>query len=174
MIASGLKQRLGLSSDSVRTNDNADVWSIDKPFTNEQRARIEAEADLSYRDFVERVAAGRKLPVEEVEQVARGRIWTGADALERGLVDELGGLRTAIRRAKVLAGHDEDADVRIVSFPGSSLLDFLRPKPSSQPAAASVSEALASLLGRSVVEMFGRAERSSTGVSALWLGDCCF
>jgi protease IV len=174
MIASGLKQRLGLSSDSVRTNDNADVWSIDKPFTDEQRARIEAEADLSYRDFVERVAAGRKLPVEEVEEVARGRIWTGADALERGLVDELGGLRAAVKRAKVLAGHDEDADVRIVSFPGSSLLDFLRPKPSSQPAAASVSEAFASLLGRSVVEMFGRAERSSTGVSALWLGDCCF
>src|SRR5829696_1815975 len=70
--------------------------------------------------------------------VARGREWTGADALERGLVDELGGLRTAIRRAKILAGYDEDADVRIVSYPGSYLLEFLRPKPSSQPAAASL------------------------------------
>jgi protease-4 len=74
--------------------------------------------------------------------VARGRVWTGADALERGLVDELGGLRTAINRAKVLAGIDEDDDVRIVSYPGSSLLDFLRPKPSSQPAATSLPEAV--------------------------------
>ena len=90
--------------------------------------------------------------------MARGRVWTGADALERGLVDELGGLRTAINRAKVLAGHDEDDDVRIVSYSGSSFLDFLRPKPSSQPAAASLPEAVAAMLGRSVVEMFpGRA-----------------
>jgi len=106
--------------------------------------------------------------------VARGRAWTGADALERGLVDELGGLRTAINRAKVLAGYDEDADVRIVSYPGSSLLEFLRPKPSSQPAAASLPEAVASLLGRSVMDMLGRAERSPTGVNALWLGDYRF
>ena len=71
---------------------------------------------------IERVAQGRKLSVEAVDAVARGRAWTGADALEKGLVDELGGLRTAINRAKVLAGHDEDDDVRIVSYPGSSFL----------------------------------------------------
>jgi protease-4 len=174
MIARELKERLGVSSDSLRTNDNADVWSIDKPFTDEQRARIEAEADLSYRDFIERVAAGRELSFEDVEEFARGRVWTGADALERGLVDELGGLRTAIDRAKVLAGHEKDADVRIVSFPGSSFLDFLRPKPSSQPAAASLPEAVGALLGRSVKEVFVQAERSLTGVSALWLGDYRF
>ncbi len=174
MVARELKDRLGVSSDSVRTNDNADAWSIDKPFTDEQRARLEAEAELCYDDFVARVAQGRKLSVAAVDAVARGRVWTGADALERGLVDELGGLRTAIRRAKVLAGHDEDADVRIVSYPGTSFLDFLRPKPSSQPAAASLSEAVAALVGRSVVEMFGHAERSLTGISALWLGDYRF
>jgi len=174
LVARELKGRLGVGSDSVRTNENADAWSIDKPFTDQQRARVEAEADLSYTDFVERVAQGRKLTVKAVDAVARGRAWTGADALERGLVDELGGLRTAINRAKVLAGYDEDADVRIVSYPGSSLLEFLRPKPSSQPAAASLPEAVASLLGRSVVDMLGRAERSPTGVNALWLGDYRF
>ena len=174
LVARELKDRLGVGSDSVRTNENADAWSINKPFTDEQRARVEAEADLFYTDFVERVAQGRKLTVEVVDAVARGRVWTGADALERGLVDELGGLRAAINRAKVLAGHDGDDDVRIVSYPGSSLLDFLRPKPSSQPAAASLSEALAALLGRSVVEMLGQAERSLTGVTALWLGDYRF
>ena len=174
LVARELKDRLGVGSDSVRTNENADVWSINKPFTDEQHARVEAEADLFYTDFVERVAKGRKLSVEAVDAVARGRVWTGADALERGLVDELGGLRNAIDRAKVLAGHDEDADVRIVSYPGSSLMDFLRPKPSSQPAAASLPHAIAALLGRSVVEMLGQAERSLTGVSALWLGDYRF
>lgn len=174
LVARELKDRLGVGSDSVRTNENADAWSINQPFTDEQRAHVEAEADLFYADFIERVAQGRKLSVEAVDAVARGRVWTGADALERGLVDELGGLRTAINRAKVLAGHDEDDEVRIVSYPGSSFLEFLRPKPSSQPAAASLPEAVAALLGRSVGEMLGQAERSRTGVSALWIGDYRF
>ena len=112
--------------------------------------------------------------MEAVDAIARGRVWTGADALERGLVDELGGLRTAINRAKVLAGLEPDDDVRLVSYPGSSLMDMLRPKPSSQPAAASLPEALAALLGRSVAGVLSQAERSLTGVSALWLGDYRF
>ena len=104
LVARELKDRLGVGSDSVRTNPNADAWSINQPFTDEQHAHVEAEADLFYTDFVERVAQGRKMTVEAVDAIARGRVWTGADALERGLVDELGGLRTAITRAKVLAG----------------------------------------------------------------------
>jgi protease-4 len=174
LVARELKHRLGVGSDSVRTNENADAWSINKPFTDEQHARVEAEADLVYTDFVERVAEGRKLSVEAVDAVARGRVWTGADALERGLVDELGGLRTAITRAKVLAGLEPDADVRLVGYPGSSLMDLLRPKASSQPAAASLPEAVGALLGRSVAGVFSQAERSLTGVSALWLGDYRF
>jgi protease IV len=174
LIARELKDRLGVGSDSVRTNPNADAWSINQPFTDEQRAHVEAEADLFYTDFVERVAQGRKLTVEAVDAIARGRVWTGADALERGLVDELGGLRTAINRAKVLAGLEPDADVRLVSYPGSSLMDFLRPKPSSQPAAASLPEAVAALLGRSVAGVLSQADRSLTGVSALWVGDYRF
>ena len=171
LVARELKDRLGVGSGSVRTNPNADAWSINQPFTDEQHAHVEAEADLFYTDFVERVAKGRKLTVHAVEGIARGRVWTGADALERGLVDELGGLRTAITRAKLLAGLEPDDDVRLVGYPGSSLLDFLRPKPSSQPAAASLPEALAALLGRSLVGVLTQAERSLTGVSALWLGD---
>ena len=105
LVARELKDRLGVGSDSVRTNANADAWSINQPFTDEQHAHVEAEADLFYTDFVERVAQGREdVSVEAVDAIARGRVWTGADALERGLVDELGGLRTAINRAKVLAG----------------------------------------------------------------------
>jgi protease-4 len=174
LVARELKDRLGIGSGSLRTNPNADAWSANEPFTDEQRAHVEAEADLFYTDFVERVAAGRDLSVEAVGEIARGRVWTGADALQHGLVDELGGLRTAITRAKVLAGLDPDDDVRIVSYPGSSFMDMLRPKPSSQPAAASLPEALAAVLGRSVAGVLAQADRSLTGVSALWLGDYRF
>ena len=115
LVARDLKDRLGIGSDSVRTNANADAWSVNAPFTDEQHAHVEAEADLFYTDFVQRVADGRGMTVEDVDAVARGRVWTGADAKDRGLVDELGGLRTAIDRAKVLAGFDADAEVKVVA-----------------------------------------------------------
>lgn len=173
LIARELKDRLGVGSDTVRTNANADAWSINAPFTPDQKAQVEAEADLLYADFVARVAAGRHLPADAVEAVARGRVWTGADALERGLVDELGGLRTAVRRAKVLAGLDPgapDSEVRILPYPGSSLWEFLRPRPSSQPA-ASLTDTLVALVGRSLVGSLGQAQRSLTGANVLWLGE---
>jgi protease IV len=174
LVARDLKDRLGVGSDAVRTNANADAWSPNAPFTPEQHAQIEAEVDLFYDDFVQRVAQGRHLSVEAVEAVARGRVWTGADAFDHGLVDELGGLRAAVRRAKVLAGLDEDAKVRLVGYPGSSVWDFLRPQPSSQPAAASLPDALGALITQSVVGIIEQAERSFTGASVLWLGESRF
>ncbi|WP_454788694.1 signal peptide peptidase SppA [Mycolicibacterium lutetiense] len=171
LVSRELKDKLGVGSDSVRTNPNADAWSSNTPFTDEQHAHIEAETDLLYTDFISRVADGRKLSVEQVDEVARGRIWTGADAKDRGLVDELGGLRTAITRAKVLAGLDPDTKVRVLSYPGSSWLDMLRPKPSSQPAAASLPQAVGNLLGQSVVGVVEHAGRTLTGANALWLGE---
>ncbi|MCV7030054.1 signal peptide peptidase SppA [Mycobacterium sherrisii] len=174
LVFRDLKERLGVVSDAVRTNANADAWSSDVPFTAQQRADREAEADLIYADFVERVAQGRNLSTEAVDAVARGRVWTGADALERGLVDELGGLRTAVRRAKILAGLDEDADVRIVSYPGSSLLNLVRPRASAQPAAASLPDALGVLLGRTVAAVVHNLEEAVNGASVLWLGESRF
>ena len=117
-----------------------------------------------------RVAEGRNLTIEAVDAVARGRVWTGADAKERGLVDELGGLRTAMARAKVLAGFEPDDEVKVLALPGSSLLEMLRPKASSQPAAASLSDAVGALIGQSVVgtarpgrEVADRCERAVVG-----------
>jgi protease-4 len=174
LVVRDLKHRLGVGSETVRTNANADAWSVDEPFTPEQQAEREAEADLFYADFVQRVAEGRKLSAEAVDAVARGRIWTGADALERGLVDELGGFRAALRRAKVLAGLDEDADVRLVSYPGSSLLDLVRPRASSQPAAASLPDAVGALLGRTVTGAIQQIEQTFSGARVLWLGQSRF
>lgn len=173
LIARDLKGRLGVGFDAVRTNENADAWSTNAPFTDQQRERVEAETDLLYADFVERVAQGRGLTVEAVHEVARGRVWTGADAHEHGLVDELGGLRTAVRRAKVLAGLDPDVKVKVVSFPGSSMREMLRPKPSSQPA-ASLPEAATALVVRGLAAGVDSAQRQLTGVNALWLGNSRF
>jgi protease-4 len=174
LVARELKDRLGVGSESLRTNANADAWSVNSPFTGEQQEMVEAEADLFYDDFVRRVAEARKMSIEDVGIVARGRVWTGADAIERGLVDELGGLRTAVRRAKVLAGLDIDAKIHLIAYPGSSVLDFLRPKASSQPAAASLPDAVASVVHRAIFSAVDRSERSLTGTSALWVGDFRF
>ncbi|RFD24307.1 signal peptide peptidase SppA [Mycobacterium uberis] len=171
LVIRDLKVRLGVGSDTLRTNANADAWSVDAPFTPEQHTHREAEADLFYSDFLQRVAEGRGMTIDAVDDVARGRIWTGADAFERGLVDELGGFRTAVRRAKVLAGLDADADVRLISYPGSSLLDMVRPRASSQPGAASLPDAVAALLGRSVAEVLEHIEQVLSGVNVLWLGE---
>jgi protease-4 len=70
-----------------------------------------------YETFVARVAKGRGLDVEQVDAVGQGRVWTGEQAREIGLVDELGGLRTAARRAKLAAGLDPDADVSLIPYP---------------------------------------------------------
>lgn len=158
LVARDLKDRLGVGSDAVRTNANADAWSVNVPFTAEQHAMVEAEADLFYDDFIRRVAEARSMTVDDVDAMARGRIWTGADAHERRLVDELGGFRTAVRRAKVLAGLDADAEVRLAAYPASSMRDMLQPKSSSRPAA--LVDAAAVLLG-------GRS-------AALWLGEWTF
>lgn len=174
LVARELKDRLGVGSESLRTNVNADAWSVNSPFTAEQYDMVEAEANLFYDDFVRRVAEARKMSVEDVGIVARGRVWTGADAIERGLVDELGGLRTAVRRAKVLAGLDIDATIHLVDYPGSSVLDFLRPKASSQPAAASLPDAVAAVAYRSVLTAVDSGERSLTGTTALWVGEFRF
>ncbi|BBX21346.1 signal peptide peptidase SppA [Mycolicibacter terrae] len=170
LVARELKDRLGVGTDTVRTGANADAWSINAPFTAEQQGQVETEADLFYNDFVARVAQGRNLSTEAVDAVARGRVWTGADAAERGLVDELGGLRTAVRRAKVLAGLDADAQIRTVSYPGSSLWEFIRPRQSSQPAAA-LSDAVGALLVRSLTGIVEQAGRSINGAQVLWLGE---
>ena len=173
LIARGLKDKLGVGSDVVRTNANADAWSPDAPFTADQHAQVAASAEMFYDDFVARVAEGREMTVEAVHEVARGRVWTGADAAERGLVDELGGLRTAIRRAKILAGIDPETKVKAEFLPGSSVKDMLRPKASSQPAAA-LADVLAGAVLGSVAGAVEQTGRALNGVNALWLGDWRF
>lgn len=95
----------------------ADAFSPDQPFNQAQRAAFAASMDRIYAGFLERVARGRKLDVARVGEIARGRVWTGAQAKSLGLVDEIGGLFEAIDRAKALAGIDADTDVSFKRYP---------------------------------------------------------
>lgn len=173
-ITRGLKEKLGVASDTLRTNANADAWSSNEPFTDEQRDLVEAEIDMHYEDFVQRVADGRNLSVDAVKAVAQGRIWSGRDALAHGLVDELGGFREAVAKAKKLADIDPDDDVRIASFPSSPLTAMLRQRTSSQPAAAAVTDVVLGRVAQLALETVQRAQRSIGGAQTMMLGDYRF
>jgi protease-4 len=106
----GLYDKLGLSKDSVQRGHHADIDSDYTPLTPEERQVLRDGIDESYRDFLEKVATARRRKVEEIEPVAQGRVWLGSQARDRGLVDELGGLDTAIdlvkKKARIPAGEN--------------------------------------------------------------------
>ena len=108
---------LGIEAKEIGIGKNALFGSGIEPWNQEQLAKLDQQVDMIYDDFTNKVAAGRKLPLATVQQVARGRVWTGADAKERGLVDELGGFWTAVGDAKKLAGISPDTHVAFVTYP---------------------------------------------------------
>ena len=85
--------------------------------TSEGRAKLVAEMDHIYDVFVDRVASGRNLTAERVNDIGRGRVWTGAQAKENGLIDELGGFIAATQAAKTAAGIDTKQEVELVYYP---------------------------------------------------------
>ena len=130
--------RVGVRIDSESVGAHAEMFSSQRPFTDDEWRRLEEWLDQVYEDFTEKAAADRRMPVERLRDVARGRVWTGADALAHGLVDRLGGLEDAIGLACERAGlRREDVDVR--ALPHVGLLRRLRPPESSErPATAYV------------------------------------
>jgi protease IV len=111
LVVDNLLERLGVSTGTVQQGAHALMYSARRGFSEDERARFAATVDAIYHDFVGKVAEGRRRPVADIEAVARGRVWTGRDALEAGLVDELGGLRDAVRIARERAKLPEDAPV---------------------------------------------------------------
>ncbi|MBI3997915.1 MAG: signal peptide peptidase SppA [Armatimonadetes bacterium] len=116
MTAQGLFARLGLNREVVARGEAATIESGFRPFTPEQLERVRREMHAAYRRFVAKVGAGRGKPEADVEAIARGRVWTGRQALERGLVDELGDFTLAVRRAREMAGLPATAPVRTVTI----------------------------------------------------------
>ena len=133
-VTAGLMERLGLTTGTVAQGDRALMYSSRRRFDEDERANLAAPVDAIYSDFVGKVAYGRGRSFDEIEPLARGRVWTGRDALERGLVDQLGGLREAVDVARNRAGLRDDAPVvPAVHLPWFARLG--RPRNSEDPRA---------------------------------------
>jgi protease IV len=128
--------RAGITTDSVAEGSRARMFAPTHPFTPDEWDRINTWLDVVYQDFVSKAASGRRMPAERMGELARGRVWTGADAAANGLVDEVGGLAAAAEIARQRAGLPPGAPLRI--WPRLTPFDQLRPPESSEarPAAA--------------------------------------
>ena len=135
LVSRELLDRIGLTTGTVSQGEHSLMHSTRHGFSDDERDRLGASLDAIYTDFVAKVAQGRRRSVAEVEQVARGRVWTGSDARVHGLVDELGGLRDAIAIARRRTGLPDDARVRLAPHLGP-LARLGRPRSSEDPRAA--------------------------------------
>jgi len=126
--------RIGVHWDEVQTHENAGMWSDTSEFSPDQSEKLKEMMDRIYADFTQRVGEGRTLSDAEVDARARGRIFTGVQAKELGLVDHLGGLAFALDLAHKEANLPDGKDAPIRVFPAEpSLLEKLTRKPASEP-----------------------------------------
>jgi protease-4 len=135
-VLRGLLDKAGIRFGAVAEGENALMMSPSRPFTATERAKLERFLDRVYEDFVGKVAAARGMTRDEVHEVARGRVWTGADARSRGLVDEIGGFEQAVELAWAKAGLPAEQTPRTRLFPKVSLVERVRPAKSSEDRAA--------------------------------------
>ncbi len=118
----GLYEKLGISAEKMTYGRRADLFSTFRPFSPEDRRLLKEQILWTYDKFLSKAAEGRNLSLEDVDKIGRGRVWTGRQAKEVGLVDELGGLDKAVELAKSLAGISAEEDVRIVVWPRKTTL----------------------------------------------------
>ena len=112
-----LANKLGITVDDVAVSEHARMYLSTSPYSADEWQRHQVWLDRVYADFTSKVATGRDMEVDEVRRVARGRIWTGQDAHDLGLVDALGGYAEAIALAKEAMGLEPEEDVRLTLFP---------------------------------------------------------
>jgi protease-4 len=113
----GLYDHVGVTKELVTRGRHAALYSDYVPLGDEERERLQTEAEFFYSDFIDKVASGRQLSKEAVAAVAEGRVWTGRQAMQHGLVDQLGGIERALDEAKLLAGLAATELVRVERYP---------------------------------------------------------
>lgn len=116
-VTTGSLDKLGANIEATSHGKHAEMYSPDRRFTPEERQKVRESMQLVYDQFIERTAAARHMPPEKVDEVAQGRVWTGEQAKQIGLVDELGGLYKAIDLAKQRARIAADEEVHLVVYP---------------------------------------------------------
>ncbi|MBP6011228.1 MAG: signal peptide peptidase SppA [Alphaproteobacteria bacterium] len=117
IVTAGTWALLGVDMKSLGVGTNVLMDAATQSFTPEQWAAFNKGVDQIYEDFTRKVSEGRKLPLEKVREIAKGRVWTGADAKPRGLVDEFGGFRAALEATKALAGIPADSEINLKMMP---------------------------------------------------------
>jgi protease-4 len=144
MLSQEMWSKLGISWDWVETSDNASMWTGLEDYSEEEWVRFQGWLDRVYEDFTGKVATGRGLPLDRVREIAKGRVWTGIQAKEIGLVDEVGGLDVALELAREAAGLEPDAEIRLRLFPKrkTPFQSFLDEGPSSSEMSAALVAAL--------------------------------
>ena len=121
-LMGGALDKLGVARESMTRGAYADFLLASEPLSDGARARLQGIVQSTYELFLERVAEGRPLELGQVDAVAQGRVWAGRQALEIGLVDEIGGLRAAVDRIRRALELDPDADVELVARPAPKRL----------------------------------------------------
>lgn len=116
-VFKGLLDKLDINVETLTRGAHADLLLTSQPLSPETAAIIDREIEAIYQLFLERVADGRRLDLQAVDRIAQGRVWTGEQALERGLIDGLGGLNEAVLRGKQALGLDAEADVALIPYP---------------------------------------------------------
>jgi protease-4 len=116
-IVGGALQKLGITWEGVKTSDNAGMWSVANDFTPAQTERVNALMDRTYQVFLKNVSDARHIPMEKMPDIAKGRVWTGAQALKIGLVDELGGYDKALAAVRKAIKIGEQDPVMLEQFP---------------------------------------------------------
>ncbi|HWI20643.1 MAG TPA: signal peptide peptidase SppA [Vicinamibacterales bacterium] len=150
-VVSGSLEKLGANIEATSDGKHAEIYSPDRRFTPEERTKIVESMQNVYDQFIERTAAARQMTPEKVDEIAQGRVWTGQQAKDLGLVDELGGLYKAIDMAKQRARIPADEEVELVVYPPHrsfyEVLSETIASPVGRLRAATTSEALMELLG---------------------------
>jgi protease-4 len=146
----GLYDKIGINKQLLTRGRYADIDSEYAPLSDEERQKIAGEIDAFYRAFVSRVAEGRKKKFDQIEPIAQGRVWLGAQAKQNGLVDELGGLDRAVELVRQRAKIPANENITLVPYPPRhSVLDLVFNR-SEDPAALDLK--LEKLLGKFPVD----------------------
>jgi len=116
-VAGETLEKLGVNVEVVTDGTHADLFSPTTQFSDSARQAVQAQIDDTYERFLQVVADGRGLSRDQVHQIAQGRVWTGRQAYDNGLVDELGGLHRAIEIAKTEAGIAAETPITLVTYP---------------------------------------------------------
>jgi protease-4 len=146
-VTAGSLGKLGANIEATSDGKHAQIYSPDRPFTPEERAKVQESMQAFYDQFVEKVAESRHTSPEKIDQVAQGRVWTGQQAKQVGLVDQLGGLQEALAVAKQRARIPADEEVQVIVYPPRRTFYEVLSESFAAPAERSAADSIALLLG---------------------------